>query len=410
LPYPLTSGKRIRTMGLIQRLAARHRLTWVCHRNADREEARKATDYFNQLGIRTITVERTVPKKSGVGFYARLAANLFSPLPYSVAAHTSPQLIATLRALAARENIDLWHCEWTPYAKALESIPGRKLVMAHNVESVIWQRYRDTERNPLKRWYIHQQYRKFAAFEKQALSKAALTVAVSELDAQRFTDDFAVPNVAVVSNGVDTAFFHPSRQPREKATLVFTGSLDWRPNLDGLAQFLDGAWPKVRAALPDAEFDIVGRNPPEWLRQKISQMDGVQLHANVPDVRPFLHSASLMVVPLRIGGGSRLKILEGLACGTPVVSTRVGAEGLHLTPGRDFVQCEEIEDLSEVLIEALRDPETSRTQAKSGREQVLQNYDWDILAKQLERLWYGCVEQVSCEAQRSRVSLGGSHR
>lgn len=393
LPYPLTSGKRIRTMGLLSRLAARHRITYVCHRNLDADEVPAAEAYFARLGIRTIVVPRAVPPRSGVRFYARLAANLLSPLPYSVTSHTSAELTAALRRLAATERIDLWHCEWTPYAQALRGIAGRRVVMAHNVESVIWQRYHETEANAVKRWYIGEQWRKFRRFERDALREADLTVAVSDLDARRFRDDLTVPRVDVVDNGVDTAFFYPHGLPRDPATLLFLGSLEWRPNLDAAAQLLDTIFPAVRSQIPDAKLLLVGRNPPDQLHAAAARQPGVELHANVADVRPYLARAGMLVVPLRIGGGSRLKILEALASETPVVSTRVGAEGLHLDDGDHLTLVEDVDGMPDAIIAAIRDPRRMNHQAKQGRDRVLARYDWACLADRLDQLWHRCVRQ-----------------
>src|SRR5262249_11434739 len=122
LPYPLTSGKRIRTLNLLQRLAGRHRLTYICHRNADVDEGLVASKHFAELGIETIVVDLPVPPKSGPKFYARLAANLFSPLPYSVATHASPELRAAMCDFAKNNDVDLWHCEWTPYAEMMRGL------------------------------------------------------------------------------------------------------------------------------------------------------------------------------------------------------------------------------------------------------------------------------------------------
>jgi glycosyltransferase involved in cell wall biosynthesis len=394
LPYPPLSGKRIRTLSLVQRLAARHRLTYVAHRNQDAREAEVAGAHFARLGIRTVVVQRPVPPRSGASFYARLAANLFSPLPYSVATHTSRVLCAKLAELAATEAIDLWHCEWTPYLHALRGVPGRRVVMAHNVESVIWQRYHETEANPLKRWYIKQQWRKFLRFERQALAGADLTIAVSDTDAQRFRQDLGAQKVDVVDNGVDSSYFSLSEQPRDPATLLFLGSLEWRPNLDGVAQLLDRVLPSVRAHEPSTRLLLVGRNPPEALRRRAAATAGVELHASVPDVRPFLARASMLVVPLRIGGGSRLKILEALSSGTPVVSTRVGAEGLHLEADRHLSVVEDVSDLTSAIVQTIRNPAAARQQALAGRRQVLRRYEWDALADRLERLWIGCAHEA----------------
>jgi glycosyltransferase involved in cell wall biosynthesis len=392
LPYPPTSGKRIRTLNLTLRLAQRHRLTYVCHRNADAEEARIAAAFFAENGIETVVVDRAVPPKSGPRFYLRLAANLLSPLPYSVATHTSRALRRALADEAALEPVDVWHCEWTPYAEALRGIAGdRRVVIAHNVESVIWQRYYETETNPLRRWYIGRQWRKFRRFERRVLGEVERTVAVSAVDARRFRDEFGVRRVEVVENGVDTAYFQPQARRRASNRLLFLGSLDWRPNLDGVQLLLERVFPAVRVAEPSARLCLVGRNPPEGLRRQIAGMAGVELHGSVPDVRPFLADCGMLVVPLRIGGGSRLKILEALASGTPVVSTRIGAEGLRLEAGRDLTVVEDVDDLAGALISAIRNPELLDEQAERGREKVLEQYDWDRLAGQLEQVWMQCA-------------------
>lgn len=394
LPYPPNSGKRIRTLNLTLRLAQRHRLTYVCHRNADAEESRQAVAFFADHGIETRVVNRAVPKKSGPRFYLRLAANLLSPLPYSVATHKSSAMRRTLAEIARKQRVDVWHCEWTPYAEMLRRITaGRRVIMAHNVESLIWQRYHETENNPLKRWYIGRQWRKFQRFERQVLRSVECTVAVSDADARRLRDDFGVARVAVVENGVDTAYFQPQARRRQSARMLFLGSLDWRPNLDGVRLLLEHVFPAVRAEEPSATLCLVGRNPPEALRRDVANMPGVELHADVPDVRPYLADCAMLVVPLRIGGGSRLKILEALASGTPVVSTRIGAEGLRLKSGQDLTVVEDISDLSNALIEAIRHPDVIRAESERGREKVLEHYDWDSLAEQLEQVWRKCASE-----------------
>jgi sugar transferase (PEP-CTERM/EpsH1 system associated) len=394
LPYPPTSGKRIRTLNLTLRLARRHRLTYVCHRNADAEEAQQAADFFAEHGIEPVIVERVVPPKSGPRFYLRLAANLLSPLPYSVATHKSQRMRQTLADIARTQRVDVWHCEWTPYAEALRGIAAsRRVIMAHNVESIIWQRYHETETNPLRRWYIGRQWRKFQRFERRVLGEVERTIAVSDTDAQRLRDDFGVARVDVVENGVDTAYFQPQARRRDPRRLLFLGSLDWRPNLDGVSLLLERVFPAVRAAEPSATLCLVGRNPPEALRRQAGAMPGVELHANVPDVRPYLADCGMLVVPLRIGGGSRLKILEALASGTPVVSTRIGAEGLHLEPGQDLTVVDDIDDLVTAILSGIRHPDVLQAESERGREKVLEHYDWERLAERLEQVWRQCATE-----------------
>jgi polysaccharide biosynthesis protein PslH len=260
--------------------------------------------------------------------------------------------------------------------------------MAHNVESVIWQRLMEAETNPVKRWFIRHQWKKFEAFERWAYAAATRAIAVSQEDADRIESQFGATEVAVVDNGVDTAFFAPDPTvSRDVRRILFLGSLDWRPNQDAVRLLLDDIFPRVRAAEPQATLALVGRKPPDWLRTATADRPGVELHADVPDVRPFLHGAGLLAVPLRIGGGSRLKILEALAAGLPVVTTTVGVEGLRLMPNEHCTAADGPEAFVAALVATLREPSRALEQAARGRERVLAEYDWDRLAQQLDRVW-----------------------
>ncbi len=388
LPYPLNSGKRIRTFQLVSRLARRHRISYICHRNADRSEAIQAERVFRDLGIETVVVSRTAPRKSGPTFYARLAANLLSPLPYSVTSHRSSALRKAIHGYATKNRVDLWQAEWTPYVESLNVLGDvRRVIMAHNVESQIWRRYYENEPHPLRRWYIGHQWRKYEAFERRAFQRVDRVVAVSPEDAALIREHFRAPHVQVVENGVDTDYFRPGPSQRIPGRILFLGSLDWRPNLDAVEQLLDLVFPAIRAREPSASLCLVGRNPPEWLRRRVAATEGVELYADVPDVRPFLATSAVMVVPLRIGGGSRLKILEAFAAGLPVVSTEVGAEGLDVRDGCHLTVVETVEALTPALIENLRDPGPAASLVGPARRLVEEQYDWEILADRLENNW-----------------------
>jgi polysaccharide biosynthesis protein PslH len=393
--YPATSGKRLRTLHLMLRAARRHQVTYIGRCAADGEEARTAPAFLRRHGIEPILVLHPVPRKSGPAFYARLAASaLFSPRPYSVGAHDSAPMRQALRDTARRRAPDLWQFEWTGYLDLLDAdIPGPRLVVAHNVDTLIWQRYYENARGLLKRAFLRQQWRKFDQFERAAFRRADRVVAVSEDDARLIREQFGQDAVDVVDNGIDREYFGQTPTVKRAArSILFLGALDWRPNLDAVDLLLGNIFPRVRALEPQAQLLIVGRNPPTGLVERVRGHGGVTLHANVADVRPFLAESGVMAVPLRIGGGSRLKILEALACGLPVVSTQVGAEGLCLCAGTDYVQAEATA-MAEALVWAIRHPAAAQAQAEHGRCVVREAYDWDVLARKLEASWERCVDQ-----------------
>jgi glycosyltransferase involved in cell wall biosynthesis len=389
LCYPTTSGKRLRSLNLLLPLAGRHQITCVMRGHGDASENAACREFLNSQGIEAHVIDDPIPKKKGTGFYVRLAANLLSPLPYSVASHRSERFAAGVRAFAAGRDIDLWGVDWSGYLYAVAGLPGPVVLQAHNVDSLLWRRYHDTARGPLRRWFVRRQWKKFARFESDAFRRVRRVVFVSEADANLAREWFGVSNGAVVDNGVDVAGFGSVRPSPGSRSILYLGSLDWRPNLDAVELLLDDIFPRVRAALPDAKLVIVGRKPPEGLVRRVEKSAGVELHADVPDVKPYLASSGVMAVPLRIGGGSRLKILEALACGLPVVSTAVGAEGLHLTPGEDYTLAEA--DMADALIAALLRPAEAFAQAARGKESVALRYDWSALATKLERVWESVV-------------------
>jgi glycosyltransferase involved in cell wall biosynthesis len=388
--YPATSGKRLRTLNLMLQVARRHRITYVGRCAADSVEAREAPAFLRERGIAPLLVLDPVAQKSGLAFYLRLFANLFSGRPYSVTSHQSEPMRRALAELAGKERVDLWQLEWSAYLPMLDGIAGPRVVIAHNVDTLIWQRYYENAGNVLERAFLRTQWRKFHRFEEEAFCRATRVVAVSAEDARLIREQFGQPNVDVVDNGIDRAYFEHVHGQRDPARILFLGALDWRPNIDAIDLLLGQIFPKTRALEPSARLVIVGRHPSAGLIERVRQTPGAELHADVADVRPFLAQSGVMAVPLRIGGGSRLKILEALACALPVVSTRVGAEGLLLKPGEDYVQAES-DVMAEALVQAIRNPDVVQAQARHGRELVLATYDWAALAQKLEAAWRKAV-------------------
>ena len=388
ITYPPNSGKRLRTLNLMLQLASRHDITYFSRGNGETTAGRQARQYLNDRGIGTIFTNHPLPEKSSLTYYRRLAAHFWADDPLAVAAHRSVPFAGALQDYARQHQVDLWQLEWTPYVHMLPKISSlRSLIIAHNVDSLIWQRYCQTERHPLMRHLFKSQWRKFIKFERAAFNRASGVVAVSRQDAALLQSDFGVEHVDVVDNGVDLDYFHVGTVERDPHELLFLGSLDWRPNLDAVRLLLDDIFPRVQGQEPRTKLTIVGRNPPNWLAARIASQPNIDLQANVPDVRPYLTRAGMMVVPLRIGGGSRLKILEALACALPVVATSVAAEGLRLKSGRDLRIADGAEEMAEGVVDWIRQPQHAAVAARRGREVVIDQYGWGKLAEQLEAVW-----------------------
>jgi polysaccharide biosynthesis protein PslH len=394
LPYPADMGKRVRTWNLLRRLAARHQITLLCYGDQYGEAARTV----RSAGIRLETVE-ALPDHSGWRLYLALLANLFSPYPYSVSKHYTHRFEERLRLLLQTETFDVVHCEWTPYARFLRAARGRPhLIMAHNIECQIWFRRARQDRSMAGRAFFGLQARKMRWFERRALSSADWVATVTALDAEQ-ARRWGVRQVAVVENGVDLDRFTSSEDSTDSSELLFIGSLDSYSNLDALGYLLDEILPLIRARLPGARLQIVGSRPPAWLQKRVAPYPAVELVGEVRDVRPFLARAAAVVVPLRIGGGSRVRILEAFAMRKAVVSTSIGAEGLAAEDGVHLLLADTPSLFASRTVELLRSPEQRRRLGENGRHLALSRHSWDQIAQALESAWLQACDASSSLAK-----------
>lgn len=401
LPYPLLSGKRIRTFNLLKHLSNDHRIAFLCHRNSDPEELNLASAAFKDLGIRVEFLQRSLPPQTllmpKTRLVGELVRNLVSPYPYFVQKQLSSELFSKVASISRREDVDLVHFEWTPYAAAMgKQIRKPWVIDAHNVESLIWQRYSEVETNWFKSRFIQGQWKRTVNFERKMFQGASHTVFVSQSDQAIARTQFGCRTSSVVDNGVDTAGYEFSARTYEVApTFLFLGSLDWRPNLDGVYFLLDKVWPFIRSRYPNAHLEIVGRNPCQSLAKRILAEPNCTLHASVPDVRPFLAVAAAMIVPLRIGGGSRLKVLEAAASGLPVISTGVGIEGLELEADTHYVLADTAEQMISAVSRICNRENSAQLvrMTKSARQLIDDRYDWSSLADKLASVWQTQVAQ-----------------
>ncbi len=385
-PFPLTSGKRIRTWALLSRAARDNDVVVLCHGPVNNEA--KIAAQVN--GIRIVEAD-PLPIDCGWRLWARLAVNTFSRFPYSVSKHYSAAFRRELNTLLCSESFDIVHCEWTPYARYLNSkldLPA--IVTTHNVETQILQRRAQLSDRLVEKAFFTLQALKMRRFEKCVLQRVRSVTAVSAEDAAQF-HEWGVRNVRLVENGADLSEFVPSSDSGDNGTILFLASLDWYPNQDALLHLLDNIMPSVQQRIPTVRLQVVGRRAPEWLRLRVSQLRWAEFIGDVESVQSWLAHAAVVVVPLRIGGGSRIKILEALAMQKAVVSTSIGAEGLRLRPGEHLAIADTPAAFADEIVRLLSSAAERERLGECGRNIVTQRYSWDYAALALQDAWQGCV-------------------
>jgi glycosyltransferase involved in cell wall biosynthesis len=268
-------------------------------------------------------------------------------------------------------------------------LAAKTLCFTHNVEAEIFDRHATRASNAPMRWVWASQHRKMERFERDALRRFDAVVAVSERDARYFREHYGIADPDVIPTGVDLEFFdwraRPQRAASQAPTVVFTGVMDWAANIDGVEFFLASVWPRVRARLPTAEFFVVGRNPQAALVDLAQRTPGVTVTGSVDDVRPFVLKADVFVIPLRVGGGTRIKAFEAMAMGCPVVSTAIGIEGLELVAGDQYLLADEATAFADAVIRVLEDGHLGATLAARARGHVESKFGHDVAARAFER-------------------------
>lgn len=385
IPFPLYTGKKLRTYNLLKRLQQKHQITYVCYGKEDEKK-------LSLHNVKFIKLKNKIIDQKGILFYLSLLSNIFSFNPYIVDRHYSQSMKETINTLMKKEQFDLIHCEWTPYTHVIRDIlPYPSVLSAHNVESQIWQRYFELERNFLKKYYIYLQWKKIFRYEKEICKLYNEIATVSSIDKILFEKWFGCKNINVVPNGVDEEYFMPSNSKVKPNSMVFTGSLDWRPNQEAVRYFLHEIFPLIQKEIPQVSFTVVGREPPEWFRKFVEQFKNVNIESTVEDIRPYIAGGALYVVPIRIGGGSRLKILEALSMGKLVLSTNIGAEGLEVRDGEHLFLRDTPESFAEAAIEMLAHAEKYEYLGHNGRHLILMKYKWDSIAEIMHKVWEKAV-------------------
>jgi glycosyltransferase involved in cell wall biosynthesis len=392
--FPRDTGGKIRVLNVLQHAAKRHEITYVCNLRPGEEEL---LPRMRDLGLRVEPVPYTISRHGGLQFYAGALLNLLSKWPYSVQRNYDPAVRAKVMEELQKDQYDILLCDTPQMARHTMGLRAKvNILFEHNVEAQILERHAETCPNFLKRRYFRNDWLKMVEFERDCGRYFDAVIAVSQQDRVNFQKSYDWNHVDVIDTAVDADFFQNQGTGEVEDRVVFVGSMDWIPNQDGIKFFVNEVWPRVRSARPNATFQIVGRNPPPGI-VALQAVPGVEVTGAVPDVRPYLGAASVFVVPLLVGGGTRLKIYEAMAMGRAVVSTTIGAEGLPLTPGEHFYQEDEPERFASAVIQLLSNPQLRKDMGNAADRLVRERYTSDAIARQFEEICESVLKKHSLE-------------
>ena len=385
LLLPLDKGGKLRTWHLMRHLAQRHQITFLSFADPETPAADRAG--MSEVCTELITIPRREVPKGSLRFALDAASYVVRRLPYAVGKYRSPELQVRLNELLATGRFDLVVCDFlAPVANVPEDLPCPAVLFTHNVEAEIWRRHAETARSPVHRAFLSAQYRRTVRLERDAVRRFDVVLAVSDTDRRTLLQAYGPLRqpLHVVPTGVDTSYFSEVTAPVRPRHMVFTGSMDWLPNEDAMLFFVRDVLPLIRHEEPSATLSIVGRAPTPAV-VKLGSEYGVEVTGRVDDVRPHMAAAAVYIVPLRIGGGTRLKIFEAMAMGKPVVSTTIGAEGLPVKPERDILIADSATAFAGAVVRLLRNQDERTRIGEAARRLVAERYDWSAVFGHLEQ-------------------------
>jgi len=381
IPFPPVNGHRKRTLSFLKELSKWGDITLVCF-GKENVEKRGIEKYCKDIKL---VYKEDVVRKSKLFFSALIG--LFSKIPFSVRRRFSLNMREEIKKLTKNRNIDLIFCD---SIFCVVNLPKNnhncKIVLGeHNVESMIIERYRKVEKNIFKKIYAFIEEIKMKIFEKKWWRKVDKCIVVSDIDKKIVEKRIQEKSkIEVIPNGVDTEYFSPSNSISTiPYSLIYVGQMSWYPNQDAVIYFLEEIYPLIKKRESRVSFWIIGRGISEKIKRFSQQDNSIKVIGYVEDIRPYIAQSEIFVVPLRIGSGTRLKILEAMAMGKPVISTSIGCEGLEVENGKNIIICDTSQDFAEAILKLFKNKSFSKRVEEAGRKLVKEKYSWRKILKDL---------------------------
>lgn len=374
--WPVDTGGKIRSFNILRHLARKYEVTTLSYYGGERDpdyESAIARELPGAQTIYTAAPESTLAQS--IDYILRLP----SSAPYAVKKFTHPKVRRDVARRLSDGSADVAVCDFLSASLNFPEVSRTPVVLfQHNVETMLWRRMASTEKSALRKLSYGIEARKMAAYETRTLRNFRHIIAVSDHDRSEMLKLAPGCAITVVPTGVDTEKYRAAPSASGNPPLiVFTGSMDWEPNIDAVEYFCTDIFPTVLATFPTARFQIVGRNPHARVRKLASP--SVEVTGTVPSVAEYLRNATVVIVPLRIGGGTRLKIFEAMAMRKALISTSIGAEGLDVTSGKDCLLADDANLFAKAILTVLREPALRRTY-EDNAVALAARYDWSQIA------------------------------
>jgi glycosyltransferase involved in cell wall biosynthesis len=378
---PLTHGGRIRSYYLAKELASHHDVS-IFTFSSEEENPIPAHESLKETFKEVVCLPIKIPKARGARESLNYVRNLISNRPYSASKYCQPWIARELTSHLAERSYDLLVCDFLLTGAVVPwDWPRPKVLFTHNIEAVIWERHYRISKNPVWKAVCYREFRMLERMEREYISRADHVLAVSEKDRDFFVRYAAKENLTVIPTGVDVDYFRPQHGLEDQELMVFTGSMDWIANEDGIIFFIEKVLPLLRQTLPHVKLAVVGRRPSERMKKIGANVAGVEVTGTVDDIRPYLARGSVYVVPLLVGGGTRIKIFEAMAAGKAVVSTTIGAEGLPVRHGENIFLADEPKYFAQCVLEVLRNRTLRERISASARRLVEEKYSWSVVGR-----------------------------
>lgn len=378
-PYPTRNGFTTRVYQLARQLAARHEVTLLSYASPEEEEG--VAGLATQMAVRAVVRKPLSP----MGKRVAQALTIASRRAYYCREIHSAEMQAAIDDVCSREKFDVVQLESSFLCTFRFPRDTQLVIDEHNVEYELFQRMCEGERSLPRRAFNRLEYVRFRRFEQACWGQADACVVTSEREVDAVRSCAPETPLAVVPNAVDVDYFTPSSAPPEPHSVIFNGTLNYRPNLDAVRYLIDDIWPLVRVRYPQARLVLTGRS--EGVDTRSLMRPGVELLGEVPDIRPCVGRAAVVVAPIRIGGGTRLKVVEGLAMGKPMVSSAIGCEGVAVRDGEHLLIADDATTFAAKIFEVFENPALGTALGQAGRRLVEARYSWELAAARLESLY-----------------------